>query len=370
MRERFLAAVSLLPGLALTVGVAWLGFSASGWFGQDLLGFENSPVSGIMLAILIGIVIRNVTSLPAVFQPGIRFSVKWILRLGIILLGIRLGFGEAIQVGAAGIPLIVLCVVSAGLVAHWLARWLNVPSRMSVLIAVGTSICGASAIVAIAPAIEADEEEIAYAVATITVFGILAMFLYPYLANALFDDDALSAGRFLGTSIHETAQVAGSGLIYAQVFEGKRVLDVATVTKLVRNVFMVAVIPFMAYLYRRRITGPASDHRKISVLRSFPLFILGFVFMAVVRTIGDATLDSGMAYGVIDAASWADLTVGVKTWAGNFLAVAMAGIGLATGFGQFRMLGLKPLYVGLGAAVSVGVVSLLGITGMKLVGLS
>ncbi len=92
--------------------------------------------------------------------------------------------------------------------------------------------------------------------------------------------------------------------------------------------------------------------------------------MAVVRTIGDATLDSGMAYGVIDAASWADLTVGVKTWAGNFLAVAMAGIGLATGFGQFRMLGLKPLYVGLGAAVSVGVVSLLGITGMKLVGLS
>ena len=132
MRERFLAAVSLLPGLALTVGVAWLGVSASGWFGQDLLGFENSPVSGIMLAILIEIVIRNVTSLPAVFQPGIRFSVKWILRLGIILLGIRLGFGEAIQVGAAGIPLIVLCVVSAGLVAHWLARWLNVPSRMSV----------------------------------------------------------------------------------------------------------------------------------------------------------------------------------------------------------------------------------------------
>ncbi len=370
MRKRLLAAPSVLPGLALTAGVAWLGLSASVWVGQDLLGFEKSPISGIMLATVIGMVVGNVVRLPDLFQLGIRFSLKRVLRLGIILLGIRLGFGDVIQVGAAGIPVIVLGVVTAGLITYWLAKWLNVSSRMSVLIAVGTSICGATAIVATAPAIEADQEETAYAVATITVFGLLAMFLYPYLANALFDNDSLSAGRFLGTSIHETAQVAGSGLIYAQVFEQERVLDVATVTKLVRNVFMALVIPLMAYIYHRRITGTSSEHAKVSVLSLFPLFILGFIIMAAVRTVGDATLGSGMAYGPFHAASWGDLTVGVKTLAGNFLAVAMAGVGLAASFGQFRSIGLKPLYVGLGAAVSVGAASLLGITGMKLVGLS
>ena len=362
------AAYGLLPGLALTAAVAWLGLAASGWIGKDLLGFEKSPVSGIMLAIVLGMVVGNVFRLPALFAGGIKFSLARVLRLGIILLGIRLGLGEALKVGVVAIPLIVLCIVAAGLITYWLGKRLALPRRMSVLIAVGTSICGATAIVATAPVIGAEDEETAYAVANITVFGIVAMLFYPYLADALFPGDAASAGRFLGTAIHETAQVAGSGLIHGQVFGGDTVLDVATVIKLVRNLFMVIVIPFLGYLYHRLSASDKGSVEEVDVLGLFPLFILGFVALAVVRTVGDATLESGSAFGLFDAAAWGDLTGEIKRWAERCLAVAMVGVGLGISVRQLQGLGPKPFYVGLGAAVSVGVVSLLGIAGLNLLG--
>jgi branched-chain amino acid transport system permease protein len=128
-------------------------------------------------------------------------------------------------------------------------RLLKLSDRLGTLMAVGTSICGASAIVATAPAIEAEDEEVAYAVANITVFGIAAMLLYPYLAHALFSGNVVMAGLFQGTAIHETAQVTGSALIYDQTFgvsQKPSAADVAIVIKLVRNAFMAVVIPVMA----------------------------------------------------------------------------------------------------------------------------
>jgi len=366
---RLTAAYAVMPGLALTVVVAWLGLSASGWIGTGLLGFEKSPVSGIMLAIVFGMVVGNAVRLPALVKPGIRFSLERVLRLGIILLGIRLGLGEALKVGLVGVPLIVLCIVAAMLVTYWLGRRLALSGRMGVLIAVGTSICGATAIVATAPAIGADEDETVYAVANITVFGLLAMFAYPYLAEFLFAGDLTSTGRFLGTSIHETAQVAGSALIYVQLFGGDTVLDVAAVTKLVRNLFMIVVIPLMAYVHQRQSRRDGGVGVQVNVLALFPMFILGFALMAVVRTVGDVTLESGFAYGVFDAAGWGEVTGGIKAWAERLLAVAMAGVGLGTSVRQLRGLGVRPFYVGLGAAAAVGMVSVLGIAGMKAIGI-
>ncbi len=358
-----------LPGMALTALVAAAGLYASEWLGKDILGFDKSPISGIMMAILIGLAIGNAVALPAVLRPGVRFSVNKVLRLGIILLGIRLGLGDVLRLGALGVPLIILCLTGAILFTRWLGRRLNLPERMATLIAVGTSICGASAIVATGPAIEAKEEEITYAVANITVFGIIAMFLYPYLAHALFPANPTHAGLFLGTSIHETAQVAGSGLIYADLFDAPAGLDTATVTKLVRNVFMAGIIPLMAYQYRRR-EATSSGAAKVSVLSLFPLFILGFIALAIFRTTGDVTLDSGgAAYGLWDAGAWSGLVSAVKGWAENFLAMAMAGVGLGTSFKQLRTLGLRPFYVGFGAAIVVGALSLAGIAVLGALGL-
>jgi len=360
------------PGLALTACVAWLGLSSSAWIGRDLLGFDKSPISGIMMAIVIGLAIRNSVTLPDWFQPGIALSLKAVLRLGIILLGIRLSLGDVLRLGALGVPLIVLCIAGAMLVTGWLGRRLRLSDRLSTLIAVGTSICGATAIVATGPAIEAREEELTYAVANITVFGILAMLVYPLVSHGLFADNLTHAGLFLGTSIHETAQVAGGGLIYAEMYDADKALDVATVTKLVRNVLMALVIPLMAYVYQRRTQAArdAESRRKLRFLSLFPTFILGFILLAVVRSVGDATLDAGAAFGALDAASWESLTGAIQTWAENFLAMAMAGVGLGTSFQQLRGLGLKPFYAGLAASLAVGALSVAGILALSALGLS
>ena len=304
-------------------------------------------------------IIGNLIRLPASLKPGLTFSVKKVLRLGIILLGIRLSIFDVFKLGALGVPIVMICIVGALVITTLVNRWLKLPERLGTLIAVGTSICGVSAIVAAGPAIDAEDEEVAYAVAVITIFGIIATLVYPYLAYAIFAGDAVKAGLFLGTSIHDTSQVTGAGLVFADVFSLPRGLDVATVTKLVRNVFMAAVIPFMAYYHARK---TASQHegarKKISVTKLMPLFIIGFLGFAVLRSIGDAgTNAGGNAFGLWDSAAWKEIVSFVKTWAVNFLVVALAGVGLSTRFSAFKGLGIKPFLVGLGAALAVGVIS-------------
>ncbi|MCD4686820.1 MAG: putative sulfate exporter family transporter, partial [Anaerolineae bacterium] len=214
--------------------------------------------------------------------------------------------------------------------------------------------------------------EITYAVANITVFGLVVMLLYPYLAHMLFPNDMTSAGLFLGTAIHETAQVAGSGLIYAQLFDADKALEAATVAKLVRNLMMIAIIPLIAYRHQQQQqhTEETAQKKKFSLLNLFPVFILGFLLLAIVRSIGDAALDAKATGGLFDAADWDSFTTTLKHWAENFLAMAMAGVGLNTSFKKLRGLGLKPFYVGFGAAVSVSAMSLTGIALLRLLGLS
>src|SRR5690625_1751816 len=231
-----------------------------GIYGAELMGYlmirmevlspeSQTPVSGIFVAIIIGIIIRNTVSLSESFFKGISFSVKYILRAGIILLGLRLSLLEALKLGAFGIPLIVACISAGLFITLYLTNKMNQSSRLGTLIACGTGICGVTAIMATAPVIEAKENEISYAVANITIFGLTGMVLYPFLGHFLFAGEPIKAGLFLGTAIHDTAQVTGAALIYQQFFDMKEVVDVATVTKLTRNLFIILIIPFVSYLY-------------------------------------------------------------------------------------------------------------------------
>jgi len=302
--------------------------------------------------------------MPAVLVPGLAFVVKKVLRLGIILLGIRLTIFDVFRLGALGVPIVLICVTGALLLTTWLNRRLHLPDRLGALIAVGTSICGVSAIVATGPAIDAEDKEIAYAVAVITIFGLAATLLYPYLAHAVFGN-AVQAGLFLGTSIHDTSQVVGAAKVYADLFSAPAALDIATVTKLVRNVFMVTLAPIMALYYSRRSQRETLGSRP-SVLQLFPLFIVGFLLMAAIRSIGDAGVSAGgQAFGLWDKAIWHNIVSTIKVWAETLLVVSLAGVGLSTDFRAFRGLGIKPFLVGFGAAVAVGgisyvVISLLG----------
>lgn len=354
----------MAPGLACTLALGWASIWLADGVGVGLLGFAKTPVSPVMLAIVLGLVVRAAAPFPAALKPGVEFSVKRVLRLGIILLGIRLSIGDVFSLGAYGVPIVVICVAAALFLTTRLNRLLGLPGRLGALIAVGTSICGVTAIVATAPVIEAEEDEVAYAVAVITVFGLTATLLYPFVAHFVFGGREVEAGLFLGTAVHDTSQVVGAASVYADMFGAPRVLDVATVTKLVRNVFMLAVIPLVAFHHARSVGG-REQAGKAPLARLFPQFILGFLLLAALRSIGDSGVgDGGQAFGVWDASAWAALHGTLKTWADYLLAIALAGVGLSTDFRSFGRLGPKPFLVGLGAALAVGLVSFVAISAL------
>lgn len=357
----------IFPGLLLCFLVMMSGIYLAELIGVAIVKLKilpegsASPVSGIFVAILIGIIIRNTMKLHPIFMDGAAFSVKYALRAGIILLGLRLSLIEAIKLGAWGIPLVIACISCGIFITLFFTKKLNQSKRLGTLIACGTGICGVTAVMATSPVIKAKDNEISYAVANITIFGLVGMMFYPYLANLFFADDPVKAGLFLGTAIHDTAQVTGAALIYDQIFDMEKAVDVAMVTKLTRNLFIIAVIPLISFFFYRNASEVEGEAREIPKWYKFiPLFVIGFLLLALVRTIGDMNISSsGKAFGFLHPASWEQFYhFGSSFGTTYMLGLAMAGVGLSTDFSKFKGLGLKPFYIGLIAALSVGIVSL------------
>lgn len=352
--------------MAAAVAVMVAGFWLADLIGRAILaaqglGGGSSPISGVPVAIVLGLLIRNLKALPPELMPGLKFCVTTVLRLGIVLVGIRLSAFDVARLGIAGLP-VVFAAVAAGIVfVTWFNRRLGLPPRLGTLIAAGTSICGVTAIVSTAPAIDADEREVAYAVANVVAFGLFGMLVYPYLAHALLGHPE-TIGLFLGTAIHDTSQVVGAALTYRQMFADDVVLRVATVTKLTRNLCLAGVIPLLTWLHVRASRDSTGAPRNAPNWKTLvPTFVIGFVAMAVVRTIGDATLRStGAAYGFWDAASWSAFTAQIGDfWAGRLLlGTAMAAVGLNTSFSVFKGVGARPFAVGLAGALVVGAVGM------------
>jgi len=351
-------------GLAVFVSVA-AGYVAN-WFGVTVLGFAKSPVSAIMMAIVLGMLIANIVKLPPSIQPGLKFCTSFILRIGIMLLGIRLSLAGAGQFTLVALPFVIAAIAIGLFTVGLLGRYMGLSRQLSGLIAVGTSICGCTAIVATAPLIKANESEVSYAIACITVFGLAAMFFYPFLAHQVFATQPELAGLFLGTSIHETAQVAGAGMMYEAQYNAPAALDIATVTKLVRNLCMIAVIPLVGILY-----GPErskDDSTKINFLAMIPWFIVGFALMSAIRTIGDI---GDKPFGLLEPAQWKEIVAFLKESAERCLLVAMAAVGLTSMLAGIVKIGMRPFALGLFAAVLIGGVSfaLISLFGADLIAL-
>jgi uncharacterized membrane protein YadS len=185
-----------VPGFALAAVLATFANSLAEWFGTRVLGYAHSPLSGVPLAILFGMILCNGIGLPTVFQSGLAVCMRQLQRFAIMLLGFRLSLGMVGAIGLDGLPVIVGCIVAALVVIPWLGMRVGLTKRLATLIAVGTSICGVSAIMAVAPTIDAEEEEVSYAVACVVIFGMLAMLSYPYVVPLLFGQDYASAGIF------------------------------------------------------------------------------------------------------------------------------------------------------------------------------
>lgn len=362
MRSR----LALVPGIVAAFIVMMAGFRLAEVIGRAILSAQglsggSSPVSGVPVAIVLGLLLRNSVRLPPALNPGLKFSVSTLLRLGIVFVGIRLSAFDVLKLGLGGLPIVIAAIATGLVVVTWFNRRLGLPPRLGTLIAAGTSICGVTAIVSTAPAIDADEREVAYAVANVVAFGLFGMLTYPYFAHALLTHSE-TIGLFLGTAIHDTSQVVGAALTYRQVYGDEVVLQAATVTKLTRNLFMAAVIPFVTWMHLRSATaGPHAGARRASVATLVPAFVVGFLAMAVARTIGDATLvSSGAAYGLWSADAWTALTNNIGDFWGShvLLGMAMAAVGLNTSFAVFKGVGLKPFAVGLAGALAVGLVGL------------
>ena len=356
--------MSPAPGVAAAFAVMVAGFWLADLLGRQILAAQgltgSSPVSGVPVAIVLGLLLRNTLPLPAALAPGLKFATTNILRAGIVLVGIRLSLFDVLKLGLAGLPVVMAAIATGMLFVTWFNRKLGLPPRLGTLIAAGTSICGVTAIVSTAPAIKADAREVAYAVANVVAFGLMGMLLYPYLAHALLGTSE-TIGLFLGTAVHDTSQVVGAALTYKQVYGDDVVLRVATVTKLTRNIFLAAVIPILTWMHMRAQAASAETTVRASWSSLVPGFVLGFLAMAMVRSVGDATLGStGAAFGVVGGDTWASITKDLGDfWASQvLLGTAMAAVGLNTNFAVFKGVGLKPFAVGMAGALVVGAVGM------------
>ena len=186
-------------GIALAIGVSVAAGYAASWVGTSLLGFAKSPISAIMMAIVLGMIVANTIKLPAGWQPGLKFCTSVILKVGIMLLGIRLSLLSAGQFTLVALPFVIAAIAAGLLTVGLIGKYMGLSKQLSGLIAVGTSICGCTAIVAVAPLIKANESEVSYSIACITIFGLAAMFFYPLLAHYAFANQPELAGLFLGS---------------------------------------------------------------------------------------------------------------------------------------------------------------------------
>jgi uncharacterized integral membrane protein (TIGR00698 family) len=330
-RVRKPAFFTIFPGVVLACIIATLGFGL-----RRVPGF--SILSPMILSILIGIAFHNIIGTPAIAKEGVRFCLRRILRGAIILLGLQLTASQVLEVGASGIFIIATTLISTFLFTTGFGRLIGAERKLTQLIAAGTSICGASAVIAANTVTRASEEDVAYGVACVTVFGSLSMFLYPLLPALLHLDPHLF-GLWTGASIHEIAQV-----VAAAFQDGQSAGEFGTIAKLSRVMMLAPVVIALGWFAPSVSKGPASEAKA-----PLPWFVFGFIALIVINSV--ITIPA-------EIKSWlVALTV-------FLLSVALAAMGLETDIAKLRAKGLRPLLVG---AASWGFISLFSLALIKII---
>lgn len=320
--------VRLVPGLALAsimVGISYL------------VSTVAPGVSVLIVAIVLGVVARNVVKIPDAMSPGLNFAAKTLLRWGIVLLGLQLAIGNILDLGIGSIIVIVAAVGSGFVTAIYMGRWIGVGLGQRILIACGFSICGAAAVAAAEGVLESeDEEDVVTAIALVVLFGTLMIPIVPGFA-AILDLSEVQAGVLIGASVHEVAQVvAASGTI------GAITLQIAVVVKLGRVILLAPIIAGLSLYKRRTLSGSSTTRSKPPLI---PLFVLGFiamVFIASVEIVPDV---------ILDFASAAQVTL---------LSLAMFALGTGVKIRKLLRVGHRPLLLALVTTLVILSVSLLG----------
>ena len=303
----------LLPGLLLTSALALIATNL-----QKLPGINI--FSPLILAVLIGVLIRNTVGVRSVYKPGITFSLKKILRLAVALLGLKLSFVQVFSVGLTGLKIVLITLVSAFVFTCWLGTYLGVDRKLAQLIAAGTSICGASAVLATNSVVKATDEAVAYAVTIVTLFGTISMLLYPLL-DLLFQTSPREFGLWCGVSIHDVAQV-----VAAASQKGIESGEIATISKLSRVIFLIPMLLGLGTLSADRATG-SNKAAKLPI----PWFVFGFIILVVLNS-----------FSVFPPAFKEIVTQGNQF----LLTISLGAMGLETNISKMKETGLKPLFLG------------------------
>jgi uncharacterized integral membrane protein (TIGR00698 family) len=360
---------SILPGIGLSAVTALGGFQIA----SSLSSALSVPISGIPVAILLGMAVNNATgygSSDPVLKSGITFSTKTILQTGIVCVAAKLSFLELLTTGSTGIPVVLASVGAGMLFIPAAGKLAGLPHQMTLLLTAGTSICGVTAITALAPAINAPNRDIAVAVANTVAFGTIGMIAYPYLFHYLCASSE-QVGMCLGVAIHDTSQVLGAALSYKETFGDEVAFKVAAVTKLMRNLGLAVAIPALTYSYQKEKEREREQQEKqstndegtttdntiiksetISGLATFqkyiPPFLVAFLGMSALRSGGDLMFGTDV-----------ELYTQAVNLIGNDLSkyalgTAMAGVGLSTSASSLKGVGWKPFAVGGAGALVVG----------------
>lgn len=328
---------NLLPGLILVLTIATLV-----QFGHQYLSITLQNVCGkVVLGMLIGLIISNVFSVSPIFKDGIRLCFGHVLKAAIVLLGVKISLSKIAEIGGPALLLIVTLIMLALVVTYYLGKWLKISPKLAALIGIGTAVCGNTAISAIAPAIQAKDEEMSFAIAVNTLFGTCAVFLYPLLGEYLQLSDPFF-GFWAGTAVNDTSQVAATGLSYSDGAYG-----IAMTVKLTRNALMGFVMVAMIFMYGEK----NENEEKPSILSrlKLPTFVVLFLVVATANTFGFFTwLNENIYEHTISDIGWL-----VKF----FILMALVGVGLNTQFSSMKKIGIKPFIVGLSVAMIISITS-------------
>ncbi len=296
---------------------------------------EIIDVSPLVGGVVLGVIAANVGLVSSTLEPGVTFAAKKLLRAGVVALGLRLSFEQVRDLGALGALAVIVVVVLSFFGVQVLARWMGVRPGLGLLVAAGYSICGASAVAAMEPLADADEEEVAYAIGLVTLCGSLSIAVLPAIGHAI----ALSVeqfGTFAGAGVHDVGQVTATASAYSESS-----LAPATLVKLTRVILLAPLVAGVG-LWRRRqnVSGAESEHGAEPIV---PLFVVMFLVMILVR-----------ATGLLSA----DVLATAKDVEQGLLTAGMFGLGAGVAFARLRRLGGRPLALGLASWVLVALLAL------------
>lgn len=354
----------LAPGYAMAAGVVLLAFLVHRLPFAPFTVYSDAgtrhPVSTAIIALIVGLLLRNTLPLPVSLKVGCKSVVKKIIPVSIVLMGAGLNMATLASVGLKVMLITMVCIAIALVGGYYLGRLIGLNWKTALLLATGTGICGNSAIVAVAPLIDADDDDLVLSVGAVNLLGLVAMLVWPMVGGLLHLTDDMF-GVWAGTSIHAVPQVVAAGFAFSPDAG-----TLATLVKLVRVTMLAPLVFVLAMLYAKHHQGETGSDSAITVryARLVPWFVWGFVAFAILNTLGLLPTLNFKVSGLLTGSGIAERAqvslVAFLTGAGKvLLALAMAAIGLEVNLRVLAGVGRRAVSAGIAATLVLGASSLL-----------